>query len=275
MSRCTRIAAFALLTALLTTAWPIVGGTPSAAAAAGTATAAPPGPTALPTAAARPVPLAARDEAPLPVLEVVSQGFSAYPAQYTGNVTSWAVKLRNPNAATWHATGASLRVTFTDANGAVVLVEEGPVTADVGPGQITAFASTNTREATGLATAMQVEVLDTNWTDGRYRAVGEITMGPATARPATGPGTDISPQVLVDCSASSTFLSKLSSFFVTVVYLDAQGRIIGGSSHNSDIDGAILSVPGGGRAEFTLKGYFVPPSGVPAVECHANFVRPV
>jgi hypothetical protein len=80
---------------------------------------------------------------------------------------------------------------------------------------------------------------------------------------------------MIDCAASSTFLSKLSSFFVTVVYLDAQGRIIGGSAHNSDIDGEILSVPGGGKAEFTLRGYFAPPSGVPAAECHANFVRPV
>ena len=278
--------ALALLTGLLTTACNdrFVSGTPSAAPPGVVATSAPattlPAPPTVPPSRpaalpAYPVPLASVNEAPQPVLEVLDQGFSVYAVQYTGIVTSWAVKLRNPNTDTWRATGASLRVTFTDASGAVVLVEEGPVTADVGPGQVVAFASTDSGGgSTGVATAMQVEVLDTRWTDGEYRATGEITMGPATARPATGPGSDITPKVLVDCTASSTFLSKLSSIFVTVVYLDAQGRIIGGSSHNSDIDGETLSVPGGGTAQFTLQGYFAPPSGVPAAECSANFVRP-
>jgi hypothetical protein len=156
-----------------------------------------------------------------------------------------------------------------------VLVEEGPVTADVAPGQVIAFGSTDIRGATGPATAMRVEVVDTNWADGEYRAPGAITMGPATARPGTGPGSDLNAQVLVDCSASSTFLSKLSSFFVSVVHLDAQGRIIGGSSHNTDLDGDTLSVPGGGSADFTLEALFAPPSGVPAAECSPDFVRPV
>ena len=291
MSHRDRYAALALLTGLLTTACNdqfTISGTPSAAAPApvvATAPAAAPmtPPPAVPTPAPRvraalppyPVPLASLNEAPLPVLEVVDQGFSAFAAQYTGNVTSWAVKLRNPNTDPWRATGASLRITFTDAAGTVVLVEEGPVTADVGPGQVMAFGSTDIRGATGIATAMRVEVLDTNWTDGSYRAVGEITMGPATARPATGPGNDTSPKVLIDCVASSSYLSKIASFFVTTVYLDANGRIIGGSQHNSDIDGETLSVPGGGTADFTVQGYFAPPSGVPAAECYANHNRPV
>jgi hypothetical protein len=284
MSQRARFLALALLTGLLTTACGdrFVTGTPSAAPAAAApaavATSAPT--TTVPPLPSRPVALPAyplaSNEAPRPVLEVVDQGFSAYAVQYSGNVTSWAVKLRNPNTDTWSATGASLRVTFTDQSGAVVLTEEGPFTADVGPGQVVAYGSTDSGgNATGIATAMRVEVLDTNWTESEYRAAGEITMGPATARPATGPGTDISAKVLVDCTASSTFLSKLGSFFVTTVYRDAQGRIIGGSTHNSDIDGETLSVPGGGTAQFTLQGYFAPPSGVPAAECSANFVRPV
>jgi hypothetical protein len=281
------VVALALLTGLLTTACNdrFVNGTPSAAppvvVAAPAPAAAPTTLPALPTTrpprpAALPANPLASNEASQPVLEVVDQGFSAYAVQYTGNVTSWAVKLRNPNPDTWSATSTSLRVTFTDASGAVVLVEDEILTADVGPGQVVAFGSTDSSgSATGIATGMQVEVLDTRWTDGQYRAEGEIIMGPATARPATGPGTDISSKVLVDCTATSTFLSKLSSFFVSVVYLDAQGRIIGGSSHNSDIDGETLDVPGGGTAQFTLQGYFSPPSGVPAAECSANFVRPV
>jgi hypothetical protein len=275
----------ALLAALSTTACNdrfTVNGSPSAAPATVVAAAPTAPPAALPavpvpapaTRPATPGAYGLRQQAPSEVLEVVDQGFSAYAVQYSGNVTSWGVKLRNPNTGNLYATGVSLRVTFTDATGAVVLVEEGPVTADVAPGQVIAFGSTDIRGATGLATAMHVEVVDTNWTDGEYRAAGQITMGPATARPGTGPGSDLNTQVVVDCSASSTFLSKLSSFFVSVLYLDAQGRIIGGSNHNSDIDGETLSVPGGGNARFTLEALFAPPSGVPAAECSPNFVRP-
>jgi hypothetical protein len=284
MSYRARFLALALLTGLFTTACGerFVTGTPSAApappAAAATsapATTVPPLPSlpvALPT---YPVPVASARDDSQPVLEVVDQGFSAYAVQYTGNVTSWAVKLRNPNTDTWSATSATLRATFTDASGAVVLVEEGPVFGDVGPGQVVAFGSTDSSaKATGIATSMQVDVLDTRWNDFP-RAPGDITMGPATARPAPASSLDTSAQVLVDCTASSSFLSKIAGMSVTMVYLDASGRIIGGSQQNSDLDGETLSVPGGGTAEFTLKGWFSPPAGVPAVECSANYLRPL
>lgn len=221
------------------------------------------------------MPLASTRDDSQPVLEVVDQGFSAYAVQYSGNVTSWAVKLRNPHTDTWSATSATLRATFTDASGTVVLVEEEYLYGDVAPGKVVAFGSTDSgANATGIATAMQVEVLETRWNDFP-RATGDITMGPATVRPASGPGSDITPKVLVDCSATSTFLSKIAGLSVTMVYLDATGRIIGGSQQNSDIDGTPLSVPGGGTAEFTLQGWFSPAGGVPAAECSANFLRPL
>jgi hypothetical protein len=284
--RTTRVLLVALLGGLLTTACGTVtiSGVPRAASApapAGSATTVPTVP-AVPTArpSAAPTPRSAPatpvlgsldQDAPAAALEVADHGFSAYAVEYTGIVTSYAVRLRNPNPAPWRATSATLQITFTDANGAVVLAEQGPFIADIGPGQTTAFGSTATRDATGIATAMHVEVVDANWTDGMYRAAGEITTGPATARPVTGTGSD---KVLIDCAASSTYLSKVAGLFVSVVYLDPQGRIIGGSQHNSDVDGNTLSVPGGGSAPFTLQGYFAPPNGVPAAECSVNYVRP-
>lgn len=117
-------------------------------------------------------------------------------------------------------------------------------------------------------------MVDTDWADGEYRAPGAIAMGPATARPGTGPGSDLNTQVLVDCSASSTILSKLSSLFVSVVHFDAQGRISAAAATTPN-DSERLGVPGGGSADLTLAALFAPPSGVPAAECSPNVVRPV
>jgi hypothetical protein len=279
-----RLLALALLTGVLTTACAdrVVTGTPSAAPAPVAATATrtpaatvPPPPSRGVPRPAYPAPLTPASQDSRPALEVVDQGFSSYAVEYTGYVTSWAVKLRNPHADTWSATSTTLRVTFTDASGAVVLVEEAPAFGDVGPGQVVAFGSTDSGgDATGIATAMRVEVLDTRWNDFP-RAQGDITMGPATARPAPASNLDVAKKLLVDCTASSTFLSKIAGMSVSMVYLDAQGRIIGGSQQNSDIDGEMLSVPGGGTADFTVQGWFAPPSGVPAVECSANYLRPL
>lgn len=202
-------------------------------------------------------------------LEVAGFGFSTWAQQYRGQLASFAVMLRNPNAAPKRASSAKVRVTFTDAAGAVVRTRDELFFGDIGPGMTTAMAAGGSDDVSGVATAMQVEVLDTRWISANDYTPGEVSNGPATIRPAGDrPG-----QLLIDCPTSSTFLSKLNVSGMTTVYLDAGGAIIGGNSTNVDVESETMSLPGNGNATFTMRAWTPPPGGVPAAACYASFQR--
>lgn len=202
-------------------------------------------------------------------LEVAGFGFSTWAQQYRGQLVSFAVMLRNPNAAPKRASSAKVRVTFTDAAGQVVHTKDELFFGDVGPGMTTAMASSGSNDVKGVATAMQVEVLDSRWIAAGNYTPGEVTNGPPTIRPAG----DMPDTLLIDCPAASTFLSKVNVSGMTMVYLDAGGAIIGGSSTNVDVESQTLSLPGNGNATFTMRAWTPPPTGVPAAACYANFQR--
>lgn len=229
-----------------------------------------------PTPAARPVTpstvspkLSPPSAGPSDELEVAGFGFSTWAQQYRGQLVSYAVMLRNPNAAPKRASMAKVRVTFTDAAGQVVRTKDELFIGDVGPSMTAAMGSSGMDDVSGVATAMQVEVLDTRWISASSYTPGEIGNGPASVRPAGDkPGT-----LLIDCPTTSTFLSKVNVSMMTTVYLDASGAIIGGHTTNVDVESNLMWVPGNGNATFTMRAWTPPPAGVPAVACYAGFQR--
>lgn len=273
--RTLRAALFLLLTGLLamTAACGIpIAGTPQAApptyeAVTPLSTASPPtGPLVAPTR----VPLTdlALGTAPIPNVEVVESGFSSYAIQFSGQKMSYAVVVRNPNTAPVRAESFTVRLTFTDAAGNVVFSGDDLVLTDLAPGKKTATGGNDLGRSTGIPVAMKAEVLKTRWSDMAKGVPGEVTMGPATVRP--GPYSANS--LLVDCTATSTFDSKVVVRTMGVVLRDAHGKIIGGSGQSDDSEGKRLGVPGKGSAAFTLRSFLTPPQ-VPAAECYANVTR--
>lgn len=265
-------AALLLCTLLLTSCGFSVAGTPQAATPVSDAvmplsTASPPTSPLLPPTR---TPLAdlGLGTAPISQLEVVEKGFSSYAIQFSGQKLSYAVLLRNANTTAVRAQSATVRVTFTDAAGAVVLTGDDLVLTDLGPGQTTAIGGTDLGKATGIPATMTAEVLKTRWSSAANGVPGEITTGPATVRP--GPYSANS--LLVDCTATSTFASKVVVRTMTVVLRDAQGKIIGGFGTYDDAEGKRLGVPGNGTTAFTLRAWQTPPQ-VPSAACYPNHNR--
>lgn len=278
MPRRALLAAVLLLcTVLLTSCGLSIAGTPQAVTPASDAvtplsTASPPTspPPTSPLLPPTRVPLADMGvgDAPIPHLEVVEKGFSSYAIQFSGQKMSYAVLLRNPNTVPVRAQSATVRVTFTDAAGTVVLTGDDLVLTDLGPGQTTAIGGIDLGKATGIPVAMTAEVIKTRWSSGANAVPGEITTGPATVRP--GPYSANS--LLIDCTATSTFASKVVLRTMTVVLRDAQGKIIGGLGTYDDAEGKRLGVPGNGAAPFTLRAFQTPPQ-VPSATCYPNYHR--
>jgi hypothetical protein len=256
-----RAPAAALACALLTACSSAVSG--SAAPAAGTP---PPAAAAPPASTAPAVPESERRD-----IEVLEQGFTAWPVEFLGNKVSYAVALRNPNPSTWVADRVLVTFTFRDATGAVVLIDDLGTVYTVLPGQTTAVVTNGLADDPAtLPTSMEVAIVETDWVQAADVTPGAVTMGPAVTRPE--PDGDRYPGLFVECDATSTYTSVLPSVAVHLVYRDAAGVIIGGSLNRVGADAGGL--PGAATTSLELFDYFPPPPGVPAAECYSSFVTP-
>lgn len=162
-------------------------------------------------------------------------------------------------------------MTFRDANGAVVFVDDNATTYGIRPGTTSALGGTDIFSSAPVeAASMQVEVLDASWTPTSLMSPGTLVSGPAAVRPDPS-SSPSSPAVLIDCAVRSTYPSKTASIFLMIVYRDPTGKIIGGMTSNSDAESDTLDAFGNTVTRVGLKALFTPPSGVPAAECYPSW----
>lgn len=222
-----------------------------------------------------PFPPATLSEGERADVEIVDSGFTAYDVEFTGKVISYAIRLRNPNASSWIATSVRMHVTFDDPSGTTVYDDDLVIIYHVPPKATSAAGGTavggDLSELATSPTVMNVEITDISWFSTDDVTPGAITMGPATVKP--GPP-DTVDSVIVSCAARSTYASKVGSFSVNFVFLDAAGKIIGGNADNTTIDNEFLSIPGEAVSPLEFEELFSLPDGVPAAECYPSFVTP-
>lgn len=204
--------------------------------------------------------------------EVVDFGFSAFDVADTGKVISYGVRVRNPNPSSWLASSVGLSLAFTDDAGRLLYEDRFAVVYTLPPDTTSAVGGTAIGGALATLveqpTAMSVEITAVNWFSTDDVPPGRLVMDEATVRPRAG-------SVIVGCTADSSYRSALSSGSVAVLFLDGRGRIIGGNSDNTTIDGDFIRIPGQAATDLQLELEFAPPGGVPEAICYPNVNVPL
>lgn len=217
------------------------------------ATTAEPSPTARPTPDSTP----RRTQRPTPTpvarvdLEVVDFGFSTWQGEFDdGANLSWAAIVENPNTAdTWIATRADVRVSFYDADGAVVTTASDTV-ALVLPGQqaaIVGYDSPFSNSDLGSIAEMEIRLGEPDWEQAE-EPLGSFTVSGVQVRRGEFGDSTVTGEV------SSTFADEIEDAYATAVYRDGSGAIVGGDFTFIDF------IPAGETTPFEISGFGSPPS---------------